>query len=217
MPEHKSIDFGAKPILDMGDELQNIYDHLNWRLFENRLPNCIITLKRRTGTSGFFTARSYDRKDGTFSDEIIMNPALYGPENPSVFLAVLVHQMVHLWQVHYGAPGRAGYHNREWADEMIEIGLQSSQSGQRGGRETGDTMYQLIISGGEFEKAAQELMRSGGLLTWRQCDKPAPPKSYKSGKRQKFTCPECGVIALSSHGAELACTQHDLPIPMQPD
>ena len=217
MPEYKPIDFGTKPMLDMGDELQKIYDHLNWRLFQDKLPNCIITLKHRTGTSGFFSAKSYDRKDGTFSDEIIMNPALYEPDSPSEFLAVLAHQMTHLWQVHYGAPGRGGYHNREWADKMIEVGLQPSQSGEKGGRETGDTMRHLIISGGEFYKAVQELVRSSGLLTWRQREKPAPSTSSKSGKRQKFTCPECGVIALSSHSAEIACTRHGLPLPMQPE
>ena len=52
--------------------------------------------------------------------------------------------MVHLWQHHRGTPGRGRYHNQEWAEKMIEIGLMPTDTGKPGGRITGDHMADPI-------------------------------------------------------------------------
>ncbi len=55
-------------------------------------------------------------------------------------LATLAHEMVHLWQHHFGKPGRGRYHNKEWAEKMKSIGLQPTTTGKDDGAETGDVM-----------------------------------------------------------------------------
>jgi len=63
-----------------------------------------------------------------------------------------VHEMCHAWQYEYGKPGRNGYHNKEWAAKMMEVGLQpyNIRKPQIG---TGDAVSDKIITGGRFEKA----------------------------------------------------------------
>ena len=41
-------------------------------------------------------------------------------------------------------PGRTGYHNREWASKMLEVGLVPSDTGQPGGKQTGQHMTHYI-------------------------------------------------------------------------
>jgi hypothetical protein len=50
-------------------------------------------------------------------------------------LSTLVHEQAHLWQHHFGKPGRGRYHNREWAAKMVEIGLIPSATGEPGGKQ----------------------------------------------------------------------------------
>jgi hypothetical protein len=201
------VDLYAKPSLDMSEDLQAIYEHFNKRLFEFRLPNCMITLKPYKGSGGYFSIGSYDRRDGKKSDEITINPLLYCADNPKDFLAIFVHQMVHIDQHHFGNPGRGVYHNREFAEKMLEIGLQPSKTGEEGGRETGDTIHQIVIAGGVFEKAADELDIRSQLLTWRNIsfDLGKAKNSSKSGKHANYVCPSCGLLAQSRHGVRIAC------------
>lgn len=37
-------------------------------------------------------------------------------------LSTLVQEMVHLWQHHFGKPGRRRYLNKQWADKMDSLG-----------------------------------------------------------------------------------------------
>ena len=37
-------------------------------------------------------------------------------------LAILAHEMTHLWQFHYGKPSRSGYHNKQQANIMGSMG-----------------------------------------------------------------------------------------------
>ena len=54
------------------------------------------------------------------TDEIALNPATFHDRTAEEILSTLVHEMVHLWQHHFGTPSRASYHNREWAAKMKE-------------------------------------------------------------------------------------------------
>jgi predicted SprT family Zn-dependent metalloprotease len=47
-------------------------------------------------------------------DEIALNPAYFAERTTKEILSTLVHEMVHVWQQHQGAPSRTGYHNAEW-------------------------------------------------------------------------------------------------------
>ena len=79
---------------------------------------------------------------------------------------------------------------------MKAIGLHPSDTGEAGGKETGQKMAHYIIPGGTFERATTALMDSGFALSWADAailEKTSKPK--KSGNRVKYTCPGCGVNA----------------------
>jgi hypothetical protein len=78
----------------------------------------------------------------------------------------LVHEMAHLWQDHFGKPGRGRYHNQEWADKMEALGLIPSDTGQPGGHKTGDRMDHYVEAGGRFKAAAKSLFETDFRLTW---------------------------------------------------
>ena len=210
-------DPSIRPTRETYDALQEAYDHFNGELFGDELPNCIITLKRKNRSYGSFSGKRYLRGDGRESDEIALNPAQFLERSLTDTLATLVHEMVHLWQHHHGTPGRGGYHNRQWAEKMKQVGLYPSSTGAGGGKETGDSMSHYIVSGGRFIGAVNILERRGFTIPWTEVPiiqptgsgmEGTPGTESKSGKRVKYTCPVCQLNALAKHDAKLACLEH---------
>ncbi len=84
--------------------------------------------------------------------EISLTPTtLY--RTPQEIFSTLVHEMCHLWQWDFGNPSRNGYHNKEWAAKMREVGLIPSDTGQLGGKETGQKMTHYIEWEGRCQQA----------------------------------------------------------------
>ena len=129
------------PTKEVYDELQHAYDHFNRRLFGGELPTCVITLQRENPrTYGYFSSKRFGHVDGGTTDEIALNPTFFAVVPLVETMQTLVHEMCHLWQEHFGDPGRRKYHNGEWADKMESIGLIPSSTGQPGGKRTGERM-----------------------------------------------------------------------------
>ncbi|MCF8884135.1 SprT-like domain-containing protein, partial [Erythrobacter sp. SN021] len=82
------------------------------------------------------------------TDEIALNPAHFANRKPREVLSTIAHEMVHLWQHHYGSPPRKGYHDKQWAAKMHEIGLIPTDTGEIGGKETGQKVTHLIEENG---------------------------------------------------------------------
>lgn len=154
------------PTSETYSELQTAYDHFNARLFDGQLPLCLITLQREKRSVGYFSAARFAALDGRITDEIAMNPAYFATVPVIETMQTLCHEMVHLWQQHFGAPGRGRYHNEEWATKMESIGLMPSSTGQPGGKRTGDMMADYAIEGGRFLVACSELLTSSFQLSW---------------------------------------------------
>src|SRR6266571_9372180 len=140
--------------------LTTAYDFFNRELFGGGLPPCLITMQRHKGAFGYFSgerfANTSDPKE--VADEIALNPTHFAARKPDEVLATLVHEMVHLWQHHYGKPPRKGYHDKQWAVKMQEIGLIPTASGEAGGKETGQKMSHLIEENGCFALAVQKFL-----------------------------------------------------------
>lgn len=158
------------PTTSTYDNLLLAYRFMNEHLFNGILPTCLITLQRDKNTFGFFCGNRFTnaKKEKTFSDEIALNPQYFrfsGRDDKKV-VSTLVHEMCHLWQHHFGKPGRSRYHNKEWADKMKSIGLIPSNTGEEGGMETGDQMTHYIESNGLFAKAFEDLCIQGFSLEW---------------------------------------------------
>ena len=95
-----------------------------------------------------------------------MNPMYFQDRLVAETLSTLVHEMVHLWQHHHGKPGRGGYHNKEWAGKMKQVGLYPSDTQAEGGKETGDRMSHYILPSGPFTGAMDDLERRGFIIPW---------------------------------------------------
>ena len=156
----------AAPTSQTYTELQQAYEHFNLALFAGKLPNCLITLQREKRSMGYFSSRRFADAQGNFTDEIAMNPAFFAVMPILETMQTLVHEMCHLWQFHFGKPGRGRYHNEEWAQKMESIGLMPSSTGAPGGARTGERMADYALEGGPFVKACADLLTKSFCLTW---------------------------------------------------
>lgn len=148
------------------NELQSAYDWFNANLFNNRLPNCLITLQRKSNAMGYFSAERWANSKGEKTDEIALNPAYFANHSLKELLQTLVHEMCHQWQQHYGRPSRNGYHNKQWSGKMESLGLMPSSTGEPGGEKIGQHMGDYSIAGGEFEIQATKLVNNQFTLPW---------------------------------------------------
>lgn len=116
------------PTPETYEALQAAYDHFNATLFGGLLPACLITLQRRPKSYGYFHAGQFAERVGDGQlDEIAMHPEHFNRSDEAI-LSTLVHEQVHLWQQHFGKPPRSSYHDRQWADQMEQVGLIPSSS-----------------------------------------------------------------------------------------
>jgi predicted SprT family Zn-dependent metalloprotease len=140
----------------------------------------------------------------------------------------LVHEMVHLWQFEFGKPSRAGYHNKEWAKKMQEVGLMPSNTGKEGGKKTGQNMSDYPIEGGVFVKAFKKMPDKiilpfksaekiagisfvGGTEQGSEgddADKPKPTKPKKN--KTKYTC-SCGTNIWGKPELNVICGDCEAP------
>jgi hypothetical protein len=201
----------SRPTEEAYGEFQKAYDFYNQALFASTLPPCLITLHRESKrTYGYFSHKRFFRlTDGrSTTDEIAMNPVHFSGRSVEDILSTLAHEMTHVWQAHFGKPGRRGYHNKQWAAKMKEVGLGPSNTGEPGGKETGQQMTHYIVEGGPFKTATDALIKGGFSISWADAaaiaDDPAVPKP-KSGQRVKYTCPGCDANVWGKDGLAILC------------
>jgi ribosomal protein S27AE len=182
---------------------QRAYDFFNRELFAGSLPQVLVTLQRHANTRGYFSPERFKgRIDRQTVHELALNPDNFTGRTDAMILSTLTHEMCHVWQEAYGEPSRRGYHNRQWAEKMREVGLQPSNTGEPGGMETGQSMTHYILPEGRYAKAYAKLAATGFKLHWQSI--PAVGRAKKSSKT-KFTCPDCGQNAWAKPGARLIC------------
>jgi hypothetical protein len=186
--------------------LNNAYDFFNRRLFEGRLPRCLITIQRSKKCYGYFAANRFGAPDGqSVTDEIALNPTHFASRTHQQTLSTLVHEMTHLEQQHFGKPSKGGYHNAEWAEMMRRVGLVPSNTGQPGGKPVGPKMSHYIEANGRFDLACIDLMRDAGFrgLFIDLWDEAKAKK--KAASKTKYTCPDCGFNAWAKPDTSLIC------------
>jgi predicted SprT family Zn-dependent metalloprotease len=214
--------------------LNGAYKYFNRVLFANKLPGCILNFSRLAGTHGFMAPERWKRVgEETFgTHEISLTPTtLY--RTPLEIFSTLVHEMVHLWQWEFGEPSRNGYHNKEWAAKMREVGLIPSDTGKPGGKETGQKMTHYIEEGGRYERAFKkmpqqyilpftslegELMKKllAGTGSSGTDDGEGNPKLARlrklrppSRKKTKYCCPGCQVNVWGRPSLRIRCEECD--------
>jgi len=155
-----------KPTTETYSELVQAYNAFNKALFEGKLPDCLITLQREKHTCGYFSSGRFAHVNGDLTDEIAINPSFFAVTPIIEVMQTLVHEMTHLWQFHFGTPGRGRYHNKEWARKMEAIGLMPSSTGRPGGAKTGDHIADYAIEDGLFLQACKDLLTQSFKLSW---------------------------------------------------
>jgi hypothetical protein len=186
--------------------LDEAFGFFNRELFASTLPDVLITLNRKKGAAGYFWNEVFRERDGERSGhEIALNPDAFRNRSDKQILSTLVHEMVHLRQAAFGKRSRNGYHNQQWASWMEEVGLMASDTGEIGGKKTGQRMTHYIVSGGAFDIACDQLIASGVKIGWETKARETPKSGPKDPSKVRFCCPRCGQLAWANHNAILAC------------
>lgn len=195
--------------------LQQCYNYYNQNLFNGDLPSVMITLQRKSKARGYFSPNRFTSRDGdATTDELALNPDVFAGRADYEILSTLVHEMCHVWQAHYGKPSRKGYHNREWANKMIEVGLIPTDTGELGGKQTGQNMTHVIDNQGRFIVMTFDLLSDGNVLQWQSLefenDSDKKSKQAKRRSKTKYECDGCGALAWGKDSLHLVCGDCDL-------
>lgn len=148
--------------------LSDCYDLFNERLFGGQLRGCVLTFEDRGQHFGYYRQGGYiGREGGERRDEICLNPRHFLANTGDLeLLQTLVHEQVHQWQYQFGTPSRRTYHNREWAEKMLSVGLVPSHTGRPGGNMTGQHMADYPAEDGAFLTIAREILAKHALIRW---------------------------------------------------
>lgn len=200
--------------------LQDAFDLFNTRLFAGELPQVLIVLHRHSKYQGYFWANRFtlrgvnDAKDAIVH-EIALNPECFLAAIPTEeTLSTLVHEQAHLWQQEFGKKlPRKAYHNKEWAAKMEEIGLMPSNTGEKGGKRTGQRMSHYIIPGGPFAVAcARFLEQVKEAVLVNAVPKITAAKSDPKKLKACFECLTCKQKAWAKPTAKLICGDCNRPM-----
>lgn len=223
----------TRPTTRAYSSLDSAYTHFNKTLFGSSLPPCLITLQRHAKAYGYYSGERFTLTTATddgFVDEIAMNPQHFASRPIEEVLSTLAHEMAHQWQHHQGKRPTRCYHDKQWAAKMKEIGLQPSNTGLPGGKETGPQMTHYIIEGGEFAKSCAAFLKANkaALYQDRNSALKAAGKGGKGGEgdgdgegddgkvkvkgRIKFHCKGCELNAWAKPSAKLRCEDCDRPL-----
>ena len=185
---------------------QEAYDFFNKELFAGDLPDVLVTLQRHSKARGYFSPERFSgRIHDAAAHELALNPDTFAGRTDEEILSILVHEMAHVWQQVHGTPSRRSYHDREWAAKMKEIGLQPTDTGDPGGKETGQRVTHYIIPDGRYAKAYAQLKTRGLRLQWQSVTAGDEQAKAKKASKTKFTCPECEQNAWAKPDAQLGC------------
>lgn len=185
--------------------LQEAYDHFNAVLFDGKLVDVFITYQRHAHSRGHFSADRFSGRTAIGGrHELALNPDHFIGRSDEEVTSTLVHEMVHCWQQQHGKPASRGYHNKEWAAKMKAVGLQPSNSGGVGGKETGQQMSHYVIPAGRFANAFATLAKTGWKLNLESAHRAGPDGGRKS--KTKFTCSSCGQNAWGKPDLAVTCT-----------
>jgi hypothetical protein len=209
-----------------------MFDHFNRTLFGSSLPEVILNFSRHSGALGFFAPERWSQAhatDGTRAHEISLNPSYLGTRPARETASTLVHEMCHLWQQTFGTPPRRGYHDREWATQMVAVGLQPVCPKTGKDKMSAHALTHRILDGGPFAVAFESLPAEA-LLPWTCAEASARATGGPSGgeggegstgagpegngpaksrNKVKYTCPACSANVWGKPGLSIACLGAD--------
>jgi predicted SprT family Zn-dependent metalloprotease len=186
------------PTIEQARVMQYVFDLFNDNLFAGALPQVIMNFSRSSKrTVAFFAPERWKKPGGEYVHEISLCPRFLDRGLDEIFSS-LVHEQCHLWQHRFGKPSRGGYHNRQWAEKMIEIGLQPKCSS---GGDTGQSCSHEIIPHGKFLKVFEAIDQE----TVDMIKALEPPILKAKQTRVKYLCEKCTTIIYGKPSLNLVC------------
>ena len=213
------------PTKSQFEAFENAYQYFNKKLFAGELPAVILNLSRKSKAMGFvapFRWKSSKKAVGVKGDihELSINPEILCMDLVEVF-STLVHEQCHIWQFSLGNPSRSGYHNKEWADKMVSVGLMPSSTGKPGGKITGQNMSDYPIENGVFLNALKKLPKKyklpfisiegeqkytqAAMETKPNESQTAAAEEKKKKNKVKYSCEGCGTNVWGKPELSLIC------------
>lgn len=211
--------------------IEGLFNYYNKELFSGQLNDCMLNLSRKNGSMGFFAPERWQHPNGkTKIHEISINPDTFNIDDEE-FHRTLIHEMCHLWQFDFGKPSRRSYHNKEWANKMISVGLMPSDTGKEGGNIVGQHMNDYTIEGGIFKTKFDAIKKDGHNLRLpyypvhypnfknarltvavreQTSTEQEEPEASASGVRIKYTC-DCGINVWGKSGLKIQCLDCNSP------
>jgi predicted SprT family Zn-dependent metalloprotease len=189
--------------------LDAAYAYFNKRLFQGRLPVCLITVRPHRGAYGYFSFQRFGATADAseIHDEIALNMRHFQARPAPQILSTLVHEMTHCEQAHFGKPSRNGYHNREWADLMVRVGLMPSDTGAPGGKRTGQRVSHFIIPDGAFAQAI-----ASRSFTIPYYDRHGESETTRKKRKVTYTCEDCGDKVTGRPGVAPHCGKCNMAV-----
>ena len=188
---------------------QDIFDFFNDNLFNGELPPVILNFSRSSAkTIAFFKPNTWTPEENPDVEdrlhELSLTPRFLNRSKKETF-STIVHEQCHLWQHTFGKKkSRAGYHNREWADKMLEVGLKPISGN---GGMTGQSVTHDIIAEGKFEKvfmvSEKELRLPFIVLN-------EDRKKASRQTRSKYYCDKCLAIVYGKKDLKIFCGDCDV-------
>ncbi len=181
---------------------QEIFDFFNDNLFEGRLPHVILNFSRSSAkTIAFLKPKTWSPESGEDKasiSEISLSPRFLDRSKKETF-STIVHEQCHLWQHTFGTPGRPGYHNMEWAEKMLEVGLKPITAN---GKMTGQSVSHEILADGKFEKVFKVIEKELKLpfLVLNE-----NIKNPSKASRSKYSCSKCMAIVYGKRNLKIVC------------
>lgn len=201
-----TIDHAADPTQGQFSRYAGMYNYFNRALFAGALSPVLLNFSRKSGTYGFFAPERWT-SGAAKVHEISLNPEHLGRSAMAV-ASTLVHEMVHAWQAEHGTPGRGGYHNAQWADKMLAVGLGPSDTGKPGGKRTGDRVSHYVIGDGPFDRAFVA-MPPELFLPWASFVESTKTAKGRGSSKVKYTCAGCDSNVWGRPGLNITCGDCD--------
>lgn len=195
-------------INSMTDELTRIYDALNAKYYDNKLPDIFITIQsgKKKNSFGWFWKESWEEKTINNNEDEAPTPERRHEINITAdFLnrpienicATLQHEMVHLYCFINDIQDTSNnnvYHNKRFKTEAESRGLIIDKEQTIG--------YSVTTPSGAFIAFINSLDINTETFSWfrniKEIDKPTPPKKY-------YVCPVCGIKAQGKKGLNIIC------------
>lgn len=194
----------ATPTSEQFFAYEAAFNYFNQVLFANELGPLMLNFSRKARSRGFYFPGAWRRGKDNSVAELSLNPDVLD-RPPRDSLSTLVHEMVHHWQFSFGTPSRRGYHNKEWAAKMIEMGLHPSDTGEPGGNIVGQQMTHYIVEDAPFDRAFAA-MPPEVLLPWTSAAGTQATKKKRQARRKTaYNCPSCDAKVWGKPSLSILC------------